>query len=234
MSKLKNSLKRDSSSFLMMALFFTVFVFFLIQSTIVGAQLNFEAAGIAAAIGGGVIVVLLIAIAVGLLVLGPIGWIVAAVLIIAAVVVALFLPGDEEPEQSDDQGDGSDVLEDEEDLIRHMKEERLKVLRQRCDEGIPPITGSFTKRVLKTENEYTYSYTLTACDKAKAFFVRLNGTSGLMKTEFHSIPKDEIFSNSQTINSRRDFEAVCIKIIGDTRLVCIKEGQSGAAGNSSS
>lgn len=187
-------------------------------------ELNFMASGIVA--GGaavGVLVVLLL-IAVGALVVPIIGWIIAAVLITAAVILALFLPGDEEPEQSDDQGDGRDVFEDRAQLAVALERDRLEELRQSyCEAGVPEVSGSFLKRPLQTIWEYTYSYTIAACDSSKVFFVRLKGPAGLFKTEFHSITRNTIFSNSKVLNHLQDFDSVCIKVIGEVDSHCFSQ-----------
>jgi len=136
------------------------------------------------------------------------------------IILALLTP----EEYPDDQGDGSDVLEDEANLAKHLEEEReQEQVQAYCDRDIPPFSGKFLKKVLRTTNEYTYSYTITTCDKAKAFFVRLNGTDGLMKTEFRSLQKNQLFSNSETIKNRRSFSAVCLKIIGIPQQMCFGE-----------
>jgi len=223
----------------LLTLFVVFAMIFLVESvSLAGAQDWLLGLGIAVGAGGLAIAIsLILAIAVMSMTVPILGWIVAAILIIAAaimILIALMMGGDD-PEQSDDQGDGRDVFEDEEKLDRFLeRERRMMQVRDLCDRDVPPISGSFSKRALRTGNEYTYSYTLAACDRAKAFFVRLNGTQGLLKTEFHSVRKNDIFSNSETILNQRDFDAVCIKIIGETKLVCIKEGSQAGIGDSES
>ena len=48
-----------------------------------------------------------------------------------------------------------------------------------CEFDVPPVSGSFEIRDLRTTTEYIYSYTIAACDTGKSFFVRLKGPDGV-------------------------------------------------------
>jgi len=153
--------------------------------------------------------------------LGPWGLIIIA---IGVIIIYLGLLGDDKPEQVDMQADAMDVLEDRASLASFLEDERTSAtIRSLCDRDIPPVSGSFLKRPLRTTNEYTYSYTLSSCDKAKSFFVRLNGTSGMYRTEFRSLSQGRVFSNSKVIEHFANFHSVCIKIIGQTKQICFSK-----------
>jgi len=169
-----NYFKKPSSLFIITL--FLIFTFLVIQNAqytwaeIGGKELGKAALGGVAAgyISAAVVLIVILA---GV----PIaGWIAVSIIVLAVAVtvaISLLASGGEDPEPADDQGDGSDLLEDKDDLSKVLeKDRRLTLVKARCDGDVPLVSGSFQKRALRTTNEYTYSYTLAACDKAKAFF----------------------------------------------------------------